>query len=277
MPNLKPADHHHGAGARPIASASWRRCPPTARFEPLMTLYLTDRPRRRGDRSRQAPRLRPRRQALPGRRHHALGCRRHRHPQGVRRTRRAWRSSACRLLVHGEIAAAPMSTCSTAKTHFIDTVLAPLLERFPGLRVVFEHITTARAVEFVARRTRRRRGDDHAAASAAQSQCDFLRRHPAALLLPADSEARARSAGAARRRDQRQSALFPRHRQRAARARRPRRMPAAAPACSRLMPRIELYAEAFESAGRLDRLRGVRQSFRRGFLRPAAPRRRASP
>jgi dihydroorotase len=35
------------------------------------------------------------------------------------------------------------------EAHFIDSVLAPLLERFPALPVVFEHITTARAVEFV--------------------------------------------------------------------------------------------------------------------------------
>jgi len=32
---------------------------------------------------------------------------------------------------------------------FIDETLAPLIERFPALKVVFEHITTARAVEFV--------------------------------------------------------------------------------------------------------------------------------
>jgi dihydroorotase len=32
---------------------------------------------------------------------------------------------------------------------FIDETLAPLIERFPRLKVVFEHITTARAAEFV--------------------------------------------------------------------------------------------------------------------------------
>src|SRR5208282_5464674 len=35
------------------------------------------------------------------------------------------------------------------ETHFIDTVLAPLLERFTKLSVVLEHISTERAVEFV--------------------------------------------------------------------------------------------------------------------------------
>ncbi len=33
---------------------------------------------------------------------------------------------------------------------FIDTVLTPLLERVPDLRVVLEHITTKQAVDFVA-------------------------------------------------------------------------------------------------------------------------------
>ena len=36
------------------------------------------------------------------------------------------------------------------ETVFIDELLAPLIERFPRLKVVFEHITTARAAEFVA-------------------------------------------------------------------------------------------------------------------------------
>jgi len=52
------------------------------------------------------------------------------------------------LLVHGE-SPQPEVDVFDRETHFIDTVLQPLLERFPGLRVVFEHITTARAVEFV--------------------------------------------------------------------------------------------------------------------------------
>jgi dihydroorotase len=53
-----------------------------------------------------------------------------------------------RLLVHGESPQTDIDVFDR-ETHFIDSVLAPLLERFPKLRVVFEHITTARAVEFV--------------------------------------------------------------------------------------------------------------------------------
>src|SRR6202034_1278921 len=52
------------------------------------------------------------------------------------------------LLVHGE-SPQPDVDVFDRETHFIDSVLQPLLERFAGLRVVLEHITTARAVEFV--------------------------------------------------------------------------------------------------------------------------------
>ena len=52
------------------------------------------------------------------------------------------------LLVHGE-STHPDVDVFDREAHFIDSVLQPLLERFPGLRVVVEHITTAHAVEFV--------------------------------------------------------------------------------------------------------------------------------
>jgi dihydroorotase len=52
------------------------------------------------------------------------------------------------LLVHGESPQADVDVFDR-ETHFIDNVLQPLLQRFPRLAVVFEHITTQRAVEFV--------------------------------------------------------------------------------------------------------------------------------
>ncbi|MEP6886666.1 MAG: dihydroorotase [Gammaproteobacteria bacterium] len=54
------------------------------------------------------------------------------------------------LLVHGETPHAAIDVFDR-ETHYIDSVLGPLTERFHGLRVVFEHITTAGAVEFVTR------------------------------------------------------------------------------------------------------------------------------
>ena len=52
------------------------------------------------------------------------------------------------LLVHGEVTARDVDVFDR-EHRFIDDVLAPTLQRFPKLRVVFEHITTARAAEFV--------------------------------------------------------------------------------------------------------------------------------
>lgn len=53
------------------------------------------------------------------------------------------------LLVHGEVTDPAIDLFDREKV-FIDTVLAPLLARFPALRVVMEHITTADAACFVA-------------------------------------------------------------------------------------------------------------------------------
>ncbi len=52
------------------------------------------------------------------------------------------------LLVHGE-ATHPSIDIFDREKVFIDQQLAPLIERFPNLKVVFEHITTSDAVQFV--------------------------------------------------------------------------------------------------------------------------------
>ncbi|QJD58638.1 dihydroorotase [Pseudomonas sp. gcc21] len=52
------------------------------------------------------------------------------------------------LLVHGEVTHADVDIFDREKS-FIDQQLVGLVERFPTLKVVFEHITTADAVEFV--------------------------------------------------------------------------------------------------------------------------------
>ena len=178
------------------------------------------------------------------------------------------------LLVHGEVTARQVDVFDR-ESRFIDEVLAPTLARFPKLRVVFEHITTARAAEFVQARARRRRRHDHAPAPAAQPQCHLRRWHPPALLLPADPQDRAGSRSPARGRHQRQSALLPRHRQRAA---------CATHQGERLrLRRHVLRARGHRAVCRSLRGRGqarqagrIRVRFRRGFLRPAAQYRRAS-
>ena len=50
--------------------------------------------------------------------------------------------------VHGEVTDHDVDVFDR-EARFIDTVLAPVAERFPKLRIVFEHITTKQAVDFV--------------------------------------------------------------------------------------------------------------------------------
>ena len=52
------------------------------------------------------------------------------------------------LLVHGEVTT-PLVDVFDREQVFIGRVLAPLVERLPALKVVFEHVTTRQAVDFV--------------------------------------------------------------------------------------------------------------------------------
>ncbi|CAB4286537.1 unnamed protein product [Prunus armeniaca] len=52
------------------------------------------------------------------------------------------------LLVHGEVTDADVDVFDREKV-FIDTVLRPLIQRLPQLKVVMEHVTTKDAVKFV--------------------------------------------------------------------------------------------------------------------------------
>lgn len=52
------------------------------------------------------------------------------------------------LLVHGEVTD-PEIDVFDRERFFIDRILIPLIQHFPSLRIVFEHVTTRDAVEFV--------------------------------------------------------------------------------------------------------------------------------
>jgi dihydroorotase len=168
-----------------------------------------------------------------------------------------------RLLVHGE-SPQPDVDVFDRETHFIDTVLAPLLERFPALPVVFEHITTARAVEFV---SAARSG---VAATITPQHLLHNRNaifsggiRPHYYCLPILKRERDRQAllGAATSGNPRfflGSDSAP-HEQRAKED---------ACGCAGMFTAhaaIELYAEAFESVGRLDRLEGFASHFGADF------------
>jgi dihydroorotase len=146
MPNLKPAiTSTASAGAyrdRILAALS-----PDSRFEPLMTLYLTEAmPPEEIDRAKNSG-------FVHGIKLYPAGATTH-SDAGVTDIRHTYATLArmaelgVPLLVHGETPG-PDIDVFDREHHFIDTVLAPVVQRFPTLKVVFEHITTARAVEFV--------------------------------------------------------------------------------------------------------------------------------
>jgi dihydroorotase len=117
------------------------------RFEPLMTLYLTDRTsadevRRAADSAFvHAVKLYP----AGATTNSDAGVA---HLDGLFPTLEAMEAADLPLLVHGEVTAAEIDIFDREKV-FIDRHLAPIAERFPGLRIVLEHITTADAVAFV--------------------------------------------------------------------------------------------------------------------------------
>jgi dihydroorotase len=147
MPNLKPpiTTTEQAAAYRQRIQAA---LPPQSRFTPLMTLYLTnstlpdeiDRAQSSG--------------FIHGVKLYPAGATTH-SDAGVTDIAKAYPALArmeelgMRFLVHGE-SPQPEIDVFDRETHFIDAVLEPLTRKFPRLKIVFEHITTERAAAFVA-------------------------------------------------------------------------------------------------------------------------------
>jgi dihydroorotase len=93
------------------------------------------------------------------------------------------------LLVHGEVTD-PAVDLFDREAVFIDRVMQPLRRDLPGLKVVFEHITTREAAQYVADAGPSHRGHHHRAPPALQPQRTVHWRPAPALLLPAGAEAR---------------------------------------------------------------------------------------
>lgn len=74
------------------------------------------------------------------------------------------------LLVHGEVTHADIDIFDR-EARFIDTVMEPLRRRLPGLKVVFEHITTKDAAQYV------RDGNERLAATITPQHLLFNRNH----------------------------------------------------------------------------------------------------
>jgi len=146
MPNLRPP-----VTTTAQALAYRRRIldalPAHATFEPLMTLYLTDRTDPdEVDRAKSSG-------CIVGLKLYPAGATTH-SDAGVTDIRRVdaalsrMEEADLVLQVHGEVTDAEVDVFDR-EARFIDRVLAPLAARFPRLRIVFEHITTRAAVQFV--------------------------------------------------------------------------------------------------------------------------------
>jgi len=116
-------------------------------FEPLMTLYLTDDTSAEEiERARKSCFIKAVKLYPAGATTNSA--------EGVSDIRRcdqalaAMQECGMPLLVHGEVTDPNIDVFDREKV-FIDRVLLPLINRFPKLKIVFEHITTRDAVNFV--------------------------------------------------------------------------------------------------------------------------------
>ncbi len=146
MPNLTPPVTTTDAAVA-YRSRILEALPAGARFEPLMTLYLTDLTT--PDEIRRAAES----GVVAACKLYPAGATTN-SDAGVTRiealddTLAAMADVGLPLLVHGEVTDDAVDIFDR-EAEFIDRVLAPLVDRIDTLKVVFEHITTARAVDFV--------------------------------------------------------------------------------------------------------------------------------
>ena len=146
MPNLKPPVTT-AAAALAYRDRIRAALPSGSDFQPLMTLYLTDHTppdeiRRARDAGVVALKLYP----AGATTHSDAGV------TDIRKTYatlEAMQREGLLLLVHGEVTDAQVDIFDREAV-FIDRVMQPLRRDLPELKVVFEHITTAEAAQYVA-------------------------------------------------------------------------------------------------------------------------------
>lgn len=252
MPNLSPP-------VTTLAAASAYRgrivaaLPPGARFEPLMTLYLTDRtdPEEISRAQQSGIVLGAKLYPAGATTHSDAGVTDIRHLAAVLER---MEEVDLVLQVHGEVTD-PAVDVFEREARYIDAVLAPLAARHPRLRIVFEHITTRAALEFV-------QGAREGVAATITPQHLLMNRnalftgglrphHYCLPVLKAEPHRAALLAAVA--------AGSPRLFLGTDSAPHGRRAKEASCGCAGIFSAhagIELYAEAFEAAGALDKLEG---------------------
>lgn len=146
MPNLKPP-------ITTVALACGYRerilnaVPTSIQFQPLMSLYLTN--------STTADEIRKTKQHdfIVGCKLYPAGATTHSDAgvtaiENIYPALEAMQENGLVFQVHGEVTHGHVDIFDR-ETAFIDEVLAPIAQRFPALKIVFEHITTRGAAEFV--------------------------------------------------------------------------------------------------------------------------------
>ncbi len=251
MPNLKPP-------VRSVADATAYRdrilaaIPPGQTFEPLMTLYLTDNTSPDEIVAAKATSF------IKAVKYYPAGATTN-SDSGVTDIRNcdrvfeAMQQVDMPLLLHGEVTDPGVDMFDREKV-FIQQHLVPLKERFPKLRVVLEHVTTADAVEFVS-------ATDNVAATITPQHLLFSRN----ILFQGGLRPHYYCLPILKRETHRQALLqaatsgnpkFFLGTDSAPHARGDKESACGCAGCFSALHAIELYAEAFESVDALDKLEG---------------------
>ncbi len=259
MPNLKPpvttVEMAHAYRDRIVAAL-----PAGMQFEPLMTLYLTDATTAEEIyKAAESP-------FVQGVKLYPAGATTN-SQAGVSTLARctaalaALEKTGLPLLVHGEVTDAHVDVFDR-EAFFIDEVMVPVRRDFPGLRVVFEHITTRQAAQYVTHESRLGSdGRPNLAATITPQHLLFNRN----ALFKGGLQPHWYCLPVLKREEHRKALLqaatsglsqFFLGTDSAPHARHLKEMACGCAGCYSAPVAMELYAQAFELAGALDRLEG---------------------
>ena len=260
MPNLRPPV------TTTVQALSYKEriaqaVPAAMAFEPLMTLYLTDvtppdEIARAADAGIVALKLYPAGATTNS-------------DAGVTDIRKTYKTleamqrAGLKLLVHGEVTDSDIDLFDREAV-FIDRVMIPLRRDFPELKIVFEHITTQEAAQYV------QAADAHTAATITAHHLLYNRNaiflggiRPHYYCLPVlkrevhrQALVHAATSGSPKFFLGTDSAPHPAHLKEHA---------SGCAGCYTALSALELYAEAFEAAGALDKLEGFASFFGADF------------
>lgn len=251
MPNLKPPVTT-AAQAQAYRDRILAAVPAGVAFEPLMTLYLTDNlPPEEIARAKAAGVVALKLYPAGATTNSDAGV------TDIRKTHKtleAMQREGLKLLVHGEVTSADIDLFDREAV-FIDQVLMPLRRDFPELKIVMEHITTKEAAQYVAG------AGPHTAATITAHHLLYNRNaiflggiRPHYYCLPVLKRethrvalVQAATSGSDRFFLGTDSAPHPAHLKEHA---------VGCAGCYTAHAALELYAEAFEAAGALDKLEG---------------------